>query len=210
MSLYNMKINDKEILLYQLEMAKPCPCFSQDALVFCRAKIEASLDMFYLYLHTVSSGAMAIHALFINGCHWKSWVGVVGPGFLLPRGSHPASGDHKLSVPVEAFLRGGCECGWPPWVAVLQGVWPCPPLWSLATHCCAFSLFIVGCWSRWTSGTSPATLQPCSGRGWFYHTRPCDLATCRRWLVLLHPLEHWWTRRLHHSWLGSCPQSSSP
>ena len=53
---------------------------------------------------------------------------MVGLGFLLPQGSHPAPRDFKPGVPVEPFL-GRVHVDVEGFLAVLQVVWPCPPLW---------------------------------------------------------------------------------
>ena len=89
----------------------------------------------------------------ISRCHRKSRVDVVGPGYLLPQGSHPAPGDPCWGVP----QQGSCGCGGLPWVAVLQSVCPCPPLWFLLfTHLqfngrWGISLQLLGSCREWTS-----------------------------------------------------------
>ena len=55
-----------------------------------------------------------------------------GLGFVLPQGSHPASGDVQARCPGWSDPRqGSCGCGGLPWLAVLQGIWPCPLWWPL-------------------------------------------------------------------------------
>ena len=71
-----------------------------------------------------------IHVRLISGCQWKSQIGTVGPGFLLPQGSRLAPGDLKPGVPIEALLhRGHVDVDdFIEW----QFFRPCSPLWPLS------------------------------------------------------------------------------
>ena len=85
-------------------------------------------NMIYLYLR-LSSGVTMIHTRLISGCDWKLRYGAVWSW--LPASSGQPSSTQAQCPCWGIPQRGSCGCGWLPWVAVLQGVWPCPPHWPL-------------------------------------------------------------------------------
>ena len=91
----------------RLKSLKICQ-WSEDALVFFRAKIEGDPDSPLPCVHPVSFGDTRIHTWLISWCHWKLQVNVVRHASPFFEVDNLDPGSLKPVTLIEVY-----GCGWP-------------------------------------------------------------------------------------------------